>query len=335
MTSNNGQWTREDLPSVMDLVKASVDATAIDPSGGADAALDAVVAHLNTHHPKPEFEGYCTCNGYDSGGLMGDCGIALHRAQYRADRAESNVDRWRRAHGIVEQERDQAREQIAEWKARAEQAENARDTAATRAKQLEREVSKVEGRASEWSIKAQEWQDRATLAEQECKNWRITAINRAAPAVTRADVERVVHRYIDGGYDELHASRVKSTTDAFMALLSGDDPAVYVVRESDVAAVEVQAIDGGKWWLADGALVNTCESPTESEAQEAVDDTCAALVGALAVRRAIEAEAAVDPVEAKARVEADRRYSGDPNHAFIEGAVWATRHLNEQEAGDE
>ena len=35
----------------------------------------------------------------------------------------------------------------------------------------------------------------------------------------------------------------------------------------------------------------------------------------------------VDPVEAKARVEADRRYSGDPNHAFVEGAMWATRHV--------
>lgn len=47
------EWTRDDLPSVMDLVKASVDAMAIDPSGAADAALYAVVAHLNAHHPKP------------------------------------------------------------------------------------------------------------------------------------------------------------------------------------------------------------------------------------------------------------------------------------------
>ena len=42
----------------------------------------------------------------------------------------------------------------------------------------------------------------------------------------------------------------------------------------------------------------------------------------------------VDPVEAKARVEADRRYSGTLNHAFVEGAMWATRHVLEQEAGD-
>ena len=42
-------------------------------------------------------------------------------------------------------------------------------------------------------------------------------------------------------------------------------------------------------------------------------------------------EDAVDPVEAKARAEADRRYSGDPNHAFIEGALWAARHALGQE----
>lgn len=47
-------WTRDDLPSVMDLVKVSTDANAIDPSYGADAALNAVVTHLNTHHPKPD-----------------------------------------------------------------------------------------------------------------------------------------------------------------------------------------------------------------------------------------------------------------------------------------
>ena len=44
----------------------------------------------------------------------------------------------------------------------------------------------------------------------------------------------------------------------------------------------------------------------------------------------IEAEQAVDPVEEKARAEADRRYSGEPNHAFIEGALWASRHAKDE-----
>lgn len=176
-----GQWTREDLPSVMDLVKASVDAMATELGGGADAALDAVVAHLNAHHPK-----------------------SVHPM-------DPEMARLRR-------ERDEAR--------------NARDTAATRAKQLEREVSKVEGRASEWSIKAQEWrvraeaaEARATLAEQERENWRITAINRAAPAVSRADIEKAISelrtfpRFLT---DELLVLRDEAI-DAAWALVSGNE----------------------------------------------------------------------------------------------------------------
>src|SRR5699024_8018821 len=103
----------------------------------------AMLDHLNAHHPKPEFEGYCTCNGPDAGGLMGDCGIALHRAQWRAERVQAQLV-------LAERQRDDAhtayekagRERDAAV-ARAEQAENARDTAATRAAQLEKKLSKV------------------------------------------------------------------------------------------------------------------------------------------------------------------------------------------------
>ena len=55
-------------------------------------------------------------------------------------------------------------------------------------------------------------------------------------------------------------------------------------------------------------------------------------VGQLCDLFGVEAEQAIDPVEEKARSEADRRYSGEPNHAFIEGAVWAARHVLGQEA---
>lgn len=38
--------------------------------------------------------------------------------------------------------------------------------------------------------------------------------------------------------------------------------------------------------------------------------------------------------EQAARAEADSRYSGDHHHAFIEGALWATRHVIGQDVPD-
>ena len=280
---------------------------------------------------------------YDQGGVRGADSLL-----YRAERAERERDAAVARAGQLRDERDDAlsaglealgaaeRERDAAI-ARAEQAENARDTVSTRAEQLEKALAGSRYAHQRSADAHLEWKSRAKAAEARAE----TAETRTAPAVSRADVERVVHRYVDGGFDELHVSRVKSTTDAFMDLLSGADPAVHVVRESDIAAVEVQPIDGGKWWLADGALVNTCESPTESEAQEAVDDALATLVGALAARRAIEAEAVVDPVEAKAqelwevaKPSANATWSGT-NELAKEQFRKVAAHVLGQEADDE
>jgi hypothetical protein len=46
-----------------------------------------------------------------------------------------------------------------------------------------------------------EWKARATLAEQERENWRITAINRANPAVSRADIRKAIDTGIRGTTD--------------------------------------------------------------------------------------------------------------------------------------
>lgn len=175
-TPTGGQWTRNDLPRI------GAAEVAHDPV--VDGVLDTVVHWLNKHYPKPER------SAMDYAEI-----IAFEAA--RATRTERERDESLRVKGEAfdravraERERDAA-------VARAEQAENARDTAATRAKQLEREVSKVEGRASEWSIKAQEWQDRAEAAE-------------ARTAVTREDVEKVVHGSGGGFFD----SRLDAITDA-------------------------------------------------------------------------------------------------------------------------
>ena len=66
-------------------------------------------------------------------------------------------------------------------------------------------------------------------------------------AWTRDDVWRVVAAH-DPGDDEVALCRVNRLTDTVWPLVSGDDPAVHVVRESDIAAVEVKRNAEGDWW---------------------------------------------------------------------------------------
>ena len=157
------EWTRADLPAVMDLVKASADAMATDPSGGAYAALDAVVEHLNRTHPKPE------------------------------------PDRWRRAHAIVEAERDQARESL-----RRLRDETDFDIFMVRdqLKQCRGEREQMTRDRDEWKARADKWHG---------------AWQKSAPArtVTREDVEKVVHGSGGGFFD----SRLDAITDAVCDLL--------------------------------------------------------------------------------------------------------------------
>lgn len=152
--ANGGQWTRDDLPSVMDLVRASTKALAVDPSGGANAALDTVVS--------------------------------------------------------------------------------------------------------------------------------------------RADIEKAIK---DGG------GSINSLVDAVWALLSGNDPAVHIVRESDLQGVEVrrsQRPDGTYRWDTWDDHVDDDERALHLVVAQ-VKRRAEKLVSALALRRAVEAGQAVDPVEAKAR----------------------------------
>ena len=81
------EWTRDDLPdhvAIRDVDYMHGDGTR---SRVIDLTLDMVVGHLNANHQKSE------------------------------------PDRWRRAHSIVERERDQAREQWKKWEHKANEAE--------------------------------------------------------------------------------------------------------------------------------------------------------------------------------------------------------------------
>ena len=121
------EWTRDDLPDATELCRMSV--YNIDVM--VDRNLNAIVGHLNANHPK------------------------------------SDTDRWRRAHEIVERERDQARESL-------------------------HEACKV---AQSYKVDAYQATERAEAAERELDEWKSraeAAEARTAPAVTRAGVKNAI-----------------------------------------------------------------------------------------------------------------------------------------------
>ena len=217
-------------------------------------------------------------------------------------------------------------------------AERERDAAVSRAEQAERERDRAIEACALFQRDMHKWRERAEAAERErdiAETYRRTVEQQAANVgmplpVSRADIEKAVREteVLDRRRFAEFAAR------AVFDLVSGADPAVHVVRESDIAAIDVEKRENGGWYTGGGGFTAGSEHDA-GHCRNQASHFLKRVVELEAVARAIEAEAAVDPVEAKARVEADRRYSGDPNHAFIEGAVWAARHLNEQEAGDE
>ena len=120
---------------------------------------------------------------------------------------------------------------------------------------------------------------------------------RTAPAVTKRELRSVVGAH-DPGDDELAVSRVNALTDRLWSLVSGADPAVHVVRESDVAAVEVRLASDG--WYADGAWLASADETAEWVRDRAAEMVvCAARNEAVA--HAIEQDAATDPLLDKAQ----------------------------------
>lgn len=124
-----------------------------------------------------------------------------------------------------------------------------------------------------------EWKARAEAAEA-----------RTTPAVTKHDIEKAVDRWWarPGSQEDLERD--------LWSLVSGDDPAVYVVRESDLPEAERDE-DGD--WIVDGGFIAASQTTAETVRgwipAYLRSETCLE-----AVARAIEAEQAKDPVEAKA-----------------------------------
>ena len=151
------EWTRDDLPdhvAIRDVDYMHGDGTR---SRVIDLTLDMVVGHLNANHPK------------------------------------SDTDRWRRAHEIVEGERDQARDERDKW----EEKYLDTDEALHRARASLHEACKV---AQSYKVDAYQATERAEAAERELDEWRAraeAAEARTAPAVSRADVAEALSRCIN------------------------------------------------------------------------------------------------------------------------------------------
>lgn len=137
--------------------------------------------------------------------------------------------------------------------------------------------------------------ERAEIAEREVIASRQDALD-AAPAVSRADLKRAltVHRRMAFGVPVVS---VEEAVEIVAGLLSGSDPAVYVVRESDLPEV-LKSSDGENWRAGTHSWL-TCVSA--SELRESIPMTLGLVAAKEAAARAIEAEQAVDPVEAKAQ----------------------------------
>ena len=259
------EWTADDLPRI----------GAPDPAQDSvvEGVLDAVLHWLNKHHPKSASRGDAALADH-----LGRQAEAIDELQLDLEAAERERDRWRRALSIVERERDEARAE--------------RYAAVDRADALVHDLEWHKRRLGE------SWEDaaRAERERDEAVARAEAAEARTAPAVTKRELRSVVAAH-DPGDDELAVSRVNALTDRLWSLVSGADPAVHVVRESEVAAVEVRRASDG--WCADGAWLASADETAEWVRDRAAEMVvCAARNEAVA--RAIKAEPA-DPLLDKAQ----------------------------------
>ena len=177
------EWTRDDLPGVH-----WPDIHGESERLGAEKALDAVVAHLNTHHPKPE--------PYDQGGVRGADSL-LYRAERERDEAWHERDRNAERSAQLLAERDAA-------VARAEQAE-------ARVRLANQQSVEWEGEAERLLCERDEWKARAEAAERELAD-EYSEANQKAAAWDRIRAHPALRRNllpdVEGSYADLVFERI-------------------------------------------------------------------------------------------------------------------------------
>ncbi|MDV6300213.1 hypothetical protein R3P82_13990 [Dietzia maris] len=341
-----GQWTRDDLPSLPDVLG---EVTTHECGEGAAAYRTAALTHLNAHHPKP-VQAVCAQSGDDepmmpretlrertaSDGRLWNQAYAegVASAERTCNELRSLIEGQKEHVTKAQRERDDEKSRSEFFAKRADEARRERDAAVARAEQSEQLIPAyamldVWGALGRDSIHFDDWYDERGYADawaELAAAVREAAEARTAPAVSRADIEKAILPHI-----LYPANGTQDLIDDVHALVSGDDPAVYVVRESDLPDLELVA--ARNFDLANGQT--KFRDATADEVDEAVDDVASDLRYVLAARRAIEAEQAVDPVDEQTDSLADILYGHemvtDQMRGVLERVVRAGMLFPEQE----
>ena len=262
----SGEWIRDDLPSPKSVERSAEDNYVWITSYDAEFVLGVVVDHLNANHPK------------------------------------SGTDRWRRAHEIVERERDLAREQWKKWEHKANEADREVSTWRTSTESAHSDFLQAAHDRDEWQNRAEVAEGAVDSLERDRDEWRSraeAAETRTATAVTKAEIEKAIRGKTWAANREpnmagFHRVHIAWATDSVWSLVSGADPAVFVVRESGLPHMEDDYIRN--FDLSDGR--GKYRNATDEEIQEAREMAESDLRWLIAVQRHIEAEqSAPDPVE--------------------------------------
>ena len=244
------EWTRDDLPDATELCRMSV--YNIDVM--VDRNLNAIVGHLNANHPK------------------------------------SDTDRWRRAHEIVEAERDQARDERDEAVARAEAAEARTAPAVTR--------EDVEGVIDRWV--EQGGNHEALLDDL----WRwASGSDPILYAIRESDLpeawrDRQVWRAGQSSYFRVTPEDMRSVIPATLGMVAARESVARAIE-----AEEAEAVDPVE------ELAGQIESATRDAIRQVCDTfaTVAPTLDPLAVEQAMEVTAASRKIAAHVLGQEDKR----------------------------